>query len=41
LDAIPAIPFNRAEEWGEGRKLKAGAPVHSPFIRHHADWRLE
>jgi NAD(P)H dehydrogenase (quinone) len=37
-DAIPAIPFNAAEDWDERRKLKACAPVHSPFIRHHADW---
>jgi len=39
LDAIPAIPFNAAEDWDQRRKLKKHAPVHSPFIRHHADWR--
>jgi NAD(P)H dehydrogenase (quinone) len=40
LDAIPAIPFNVAEDWDQRRQLQADAPVHSPFIRHHADWRL-
>jgi len=40
LGAIPAIPFNVAQDWDERRKLKPGTEVHSPFIRHHADWRL-
>jgi hypothetical protein len=40
LEAIPAIPFNVAQDWDERRKLKPGTQVHSPFIRHHADWRL-
>ena len=41
LDAIPAIQFNAAEDWDEYGKLKPHAPVHSPFIRHRLDWRLE
>ena len=30
-----AVPFNAEDDWDERRKLKAGAPVHSPFIRHN------
>jgi NAD(P)H dehydrogenase (quinone) len=41
LDAISTIPFNAAEDWDERRKLKSHAPVHSPFIRHQPEWRLE
>jgi NAD(P)H dehydrogenase (quinone) len=41
IDAIPAIPFNAAEDWDERRKLRPHAPVHSPFIRHQRGWRLE
>lgn len=39
LDTGTAISFNTAEDWDEQRKLKPGAPVHSPFIRHTNDWR--
>lgn len=31
-----ALAFNAAEDWDESGKLKPGAPVHSPFIRHVA-----
>lgn len=41
VDAIPAIPFNGSEDWDERRKLKPGAPVHSPFIRHQLEWKSE
>lgn len=41
VDAIPAIPFNTAEDWDERRKLKPHAPVHNPFIRHQLEWKLE
>jgi NAD(P)H dehydrogenase (quinone) len=27
------IPFNRMEEWGRDGRIKAEAPVHSPFVR--------
>lgn len=37
LDAIPAIPFNTAEDWDDRKKLKPHAPVHSPFIRHRKE----
>ncbi len=41
VDEIPQIPFNTAQDWNEQRRLKALAPVHSPFIRHSRDWRDE
>lgn len=34
IDHIAPIQFNAEEDWDEHRKLKAGAPVYSPFIRH-------
>lgn len=34
IDSRPAIPFNRGEDWDEHGKLRPGAPVYSPFIRH-------
>ncbi len=40
LDTRPAIQFNAEDDWDERRKLKAGAPVYSPFIRHHLDLQL-
>jgi NAD(P)H dehydrogenase (quinone) len=39
IDAVPAIPFNVAEDWDDRRKLRPQAPVHSPFIRHRLEWR--
>lgn len=30
----PLIPFNRMSDWGEDGRIKPGAPVFSPFIRH-------
>lgn len=38
LNGLPVIPFNSAEDWDEGRKLKPNAPVYSPFIRHDRNW---
>lgn len=40
LPDAPAIAFNDARDWDERRKLKASAPVYSPFIRHSADWKM-
>ncbi len=37
LKAIPSVPFNAADDYDERRRLKPGAPVHSPFIRHRPD----
>ncbi len=34
LHQIPTIPFNTQDDWDEQRKLKPGASVYSPFIRH-------
>lgn len=39
LDARAVISFNAAQDWDEHRKLEPHAAVHSPFIRHHADWK--
>ena len=39
VDEIPQMPFNASQDWDEQRRLKAHAPVHSPFIRHSRDWR--
>ncbi|MFC3656786.1 hypothetical protein ACFOPN_14285 [Xanthomonas hyacinthi] len=33
MDTIVRIRFNASADFDEQRKLKAGAPVHSPFIR--------
>jgi NAD(P)H dehydrogenase (quinone) len=30
----PSVPFNRDEDFTEGRALRPNAPVHSPFVRH-------
>ena len=37
---VPEIQFNGASDWDEHRKLKPGAPVYSPFIRHQEKLRL-
>ncbi len=34
IDRVRAIAFNGPDDWDERRKLKPGAPVYSPFIRH-------
>lgn len=34
IDRRASIPFNGADDWDEQGRLKADAPVHSPFIRH-------
>jgi NAD(P)H dehydrogenase (quinone) len=39
VDAMPAIPFNAAEDWDHRRRLKPDAPTHSPFIRHRSEWQ--
>lgn len=36
IEARPVVPFNKDEDWDEADKLKPGAPVYSPFIRHSA-----
>jgi NAD(P)H dehydrogenase (quinone) len=41
LDAIAEIPFNAADDWDDSRKLKPGAAVHSPFIRHRPELRFD
>lgn len=41
LTAIGEIPFNTADDWDEQRKLRPNARVHSPFIRHSEDLRLD
>jgi NAD(P)H dehydrogenase (quinone) len=38
LHDAPAIAFNSDDDWDEAGKLKSGAPVHSPFIRHAKNW---
>jgi NAD(P)H dehydrogenase (quinone) len=37
IDARAALRFNAAQDWDEHGKLRPGAPVHSPFIRHVRD----
>lgn len=34
IDRRASIPFNCPDDWDEQGRLKPGAPVHSPFIRH-------
>jgi len=34
IDARRAIAFNQSTDWDSDGKLKPGAPVYSPFIRH-------
>jgi len=35
------VPFNRMSEWGEDGRVKPGAPVYSPYIRHRRDLDLD
>lgn len=37
LASRPNIPYNRDEEFDESKRLVAGAPVYSPFVRHDPD----
>ncbi|HKE93211.1 MAG TPA: NAD(P)H-dependent oxidoreductase [Povalibacter sp.] len=37
IDSRPTIAFNGAADWDECGKLRPGAPVHSPFIRHRGE----
>jgi len=39
LDGRQSLQFNAEDDWDDRRKLKAGAPVYSPFIRHCSEWR--
>ena len=41
LDLIPTIRFNGSDDWDHQQKLKPGAPIYSPFIRHAANLRLD
>lgn len=34
LQSRRIVSFNAREDWDEQGKLRPGAPVHSPFIRH-------
>jgi NAD(P)H dehydrogenase (quinone) len=34
IDDVAEVPFNTDGDWDEAGKLRAGAPVYSPFIRH-------
>ena len=35
------IPFNRMSDWGDDGRIKASAPVYSPFLRHREHVELE
>ncbi len=37
LSSRAKVPYNRDHEFDETKRLKSGAPVHSPFVRHKAD----
>ena len=41
LDRVPVIPFNRMAEWGADGRIKADAPIHSPFVRRKQRLDLE
>ena len=41
LDAQATIAFNPMAEWGTDGRIKPGAPVHSPFVRHKQHLDLE
>ncbi|WP_266064087.1 NAD(P)H-dependent oxidoreductase [Brucella intermedia] len=36
LDKATVVAFNAPEDWDEQRRLKPGAPVYHPFIRHRS-----
>jgi len=40
-DALRSIPFHPMAEWGSDGRIVAGAPSHSPFIRHRRDLALD
>ena len=35
------LPFNRMNEWGADGRIKASAPVYTPFMRHREHLELE
>jgi NAD(P)H dehydrogenase (quinone) len=37
LDEAATLAFNAPDDWDERRRLKPGAPVYHPFIRHRAE----
>lgn len=41
LDKIAVVPFNTMAHWGADGRVKADAPVHSPFIRRRRELDLE
>jgi NAD(P)H dehydrogenase (quinone) len=41
LDQRQKVPFNRMAEWGTDGRIRADAPVYSPFIRHRENLGLE
>jgi NAD(P)H dehydrogenase (quinone) len=41
IDNETPIPFNRMSDWGDDGRIKPGAPVHSPFIRHRERLEIE
>jgi NAD(P)H dehydrogenase (quinone) len=41
LESRPIVPFNRMEEWGPDGRIKAGAPVYSPYMRRKQRLDLE
>lgn len=41
IDERPVIPFNRKAEWGEDGRIRADAPIYSPFIRRRRNLELE
>ena len=41
LNQRTVIPFNKMAEWGANGRIKAEAPVYSPFVRHKQHLVLE
>ncbi len=41
VDTATSIPFNADADFDAAGTLRPEAPVHHPFIRHHANWRDE
>ena len=40
IDGAPTVTFNSDDDWDQDGRLKPGARVHSPFVRHREDMRL-
>ena len=34
IDRIAVVPFNTMAQWGSDGRIKADAPVYSPYVRH-------